>query len=131
MFKNITLPLKITLIYFIFSLLWIYFSDSIINILVDDLKKIQFLQTIKGWFFISFSSILLYLLSKKLFSYVEEERDKLAKANELLEKVLENAPVIIFWKSKKGVYLGCNTQFLRSEERRVGKECRSRWSPYH
>src|SRR5256886_12215090 len=21
--------------------------------------------------------------------------------------------------------------FLRSEERRVGKECRSRWSPYH
>ena len=25
--------------------------------------------------------------------------------------------------------LGC--QVLRSEERRVGKECRSRWSPYH
>src|SRR3546814_8017420 len=30
---------------------------------------------------------------------------------------------------------GCNWQVLRSEERRVGKECvstcRSRWSPYH
>src|SRR5260221_1386418 len=25
-----------------------------------------------------------------------------------------------------GVY-----EYLRSEERRVGKECRSRWSPYH
>src|SRR5690554_8148889 len=24
-----------------------------------------------------------------------------------------------------------NIQDLRSEERRVGKECRSRWSPYH
>src|SRR5256885_7285134 len=23
------------------------------------------------------------------------------------------------------------TEILRSEERRVGKECRSRWSPYH
>ena len=22
-------------------------------------------------------------------------------------------------------------QYFRSEERRVGKECRSRWSPYH
>ena len=22
-------------------------------------------------------------------------------------------------------------EYLRSEERRVGKECRSRWSPYH
>ena len=24
-----------------------------------------------------------------------------------------------------------NRNLLRSEERRVGKECRSRWSPYH
>ena len=24
-----------------------------------------------------------------------------------------------------------NIEFSRSEERRVGKECRSRWSPYH
>ena len=31
-------------------------------------------------------------------------------------------------------YIGSNlakTQMYRSEERRVGKECRSRWSPYH
>ena len=27
-----------------------------------------------------------------------------------------------------GVLMFCQ---LRSEERRVGKECRSRWSPYH
>ena len=25
----------------------------------------------------------------------------------------------------------CGREFFRSEERRVGKECRSRWSPYH
>ena len=24
-----------------------------------------------------------------------------------------------------------DTDYIRSEERRVGKECRSRWSPYH
>ena len=27
--------------------------------------------------------------------------------------------------------LGWNKHCMRSEERRVGKECRSRWSPYH
>src|SRR5688572_33239695 len=27
--------------------------------------------------------------------------------------------------------LGIHLKILRSEERRVGKECRSRWSPYH
>ena len=26
---------------------------------------------------------------------------------------------------------GYNVVGIRSEERRVGKECRSRWSPYH
>ena len=26
---------------------------------------------------------------------------------------------------------GATPEFWRSEERRVGKECRSRWSPYH
>ena len=26
---------------------------------------------------------------------------------------------------------GCANRRARSEERRVGKECRSRWSPYH
>ena len=27
--------------------------------------------------------------------------------------------------------IGANIVVKRSEERRVGKECRSRWSPYH
>ena len=31
----------------------------------------------------------------------------------------------------KGVLAGLTQISSRSEERRVGKECRSRWSPYH
>ena len=30
-----------------------------------------------------------------------------------------------------GKIIGKITDAARSEERRVGKECRSRWSPYH
>src|SRR5256885_8733091 len=30
-----------------------------------------------------------------------------------------------------GLHIAQITQIERSEERRVGKECRSRWSPYH
>ena len=30
-----------------------------------------------------------------------------------------------------GVMVAASIWSLRSEERRVGKECRSRWSPYH
>ena len=39
----------------------------------------------------------------------------------------------IFQNFKYPVLLDSNTvdSEIRSEERRVGKECRSRWSPYH
>ena len=33
--------------------------------------------------------------------------------------------------SGAGLHLRNDQPFKRSEERRVGKECRSRWSPYH
>ena len=34
-------------------------------------------------------------------------------------------------RTLKDQKLGFSFSFNRSEERRVGKECRSRWSPYH
>ena len=34
-------------------------------------------------------------------------------------------------RSDDGLLLSATLHFERSEERRVGKECRSRWSPYH
>ena len=36
------------------------------------------------------------------------------------------------WNMTKKEYVQmCMEKAKRSEERRVGKECRSRWSPYH
>src|SRR3712207_9492416 len=34
-------------------------------------------------------------------------------------------------KQRFNIHWGPAEQYARSEERRVGKECRSRWSPYH
>ena len=42
--------------------------------------------------------------------------------NEMPHEVLEMASEYAIKESRSG---------RRSEERRVGKECRSRWSPYH
>ena len=40
---------------------------------------------------------------------------------QLAERLNVSRQAITKWETNKG----------RSEERRVGKECRSRWSPYH
>src|SRR3712207_3064149 len=47
--------------------------------------------------------------------------------------------VVVYWPTLLGIGLYARSDtytffypvFARSEERRVGKECRSRWSPYH
>ena len=50
------------------------------------------------------------------------------------KKVIDGSKVILK-KNPNNDYIlnmvGMAYQGLRSEERRVGKECRSRWSPYH
>src|SRR5256886_15599139 len=38
---------------------------------------------------------------------------------------------IVMKTASKGIITGILLALARSEERRVGKECRSRWSPYH
>src|SRR5690349_24582665 len=47
--------------------------------------------------------------------------------------LLKSSPCLIFWGVSvrvRSVSLKIVWASLRSEERRVGKECRSRWSPY-
>ena len=74
--------------------------------------------------------------SNALYSVAED----IGKKNEILEEGLEILKIIdkekklvmflrdpaIAGEDKKAV-----VKHRRSEERRVGKECRSRWSPYH
>src|SRR5256885_12098236 len=47
------------------------------------------------------------------------------------EENLVGKRVSIYWPQYRKFYPGLVVSFDRSEERRVGKECRSRWSPYH
>ena len=56
----------------------------------------------------------------------------------LYVKTAQSAELLALWNvgAEREVIRGCDaTRFTelraRSEERRVGKECRSRWSPYH
>ena len=49
---------------------------------------------------------------------------------ELVEPLVEDTQVVV-QEEQLGTAHAVKTARERSEERRVGKECRSRWSPYH
>ena len=76
---------------------------------------------------------------KILLMKVKEEREKAGlKLNIQKMKIVQSGP-ISSWQTD-GETTETVTDFIswapkslqmRSEERRVGKECRSRWSPYH
>lgn len=57
----------ISIIYFIFGLLWIYFSDSVVESIASDSRQLSTLQTYKGWFFITITTFFLFLLSYRFF----------------------------------------------------------------
>ena len=61
-----------------------------------------------------------------------EENEKIIDAtNKVVMPGLINTHAHIAMSIFRGTFEGCDLYTWRSEERRVGKECRSRWSPYH
>src|SRR2546429_8855709 len=60
----------------------------------------------------------------------------LAKAKALLSRATPDERLLVRWMTDIQddnllPAIASMNDLLRSEERRVGKECRSRWSPYH
>ena len=48
--------LRIVLVYFIFSVLWILFSDALLEYFIDNVKMLTLIQTYKGLFFVTVTS---------------------------------------------------------------------------
>src|SRR3712207_9344122 len=73
---------------------------------------------------------------ERLWTALDWLEERLSGQRYLVGDTITEADVRLFTTLARfdPVYHGhfkANRQKLRSEERRVGKECRSRWSPYH
>src|SRR3712207_9063927 len=77
--------------------------------------------------------------SPRLYGLIYNMTSNHEDTNDLLQDVFSKAyKSIRGFRGKSSFYtwihsiaVNMTLNFLRSEERRVGKECRSRWSPYH
>src|ERR1017187_8226574 len=78
---------------------------------------------------------------KECYAIFERTRDRMTSAHALAEvfstlsafyKIPNDiAAELTLWLSERLKVEPLSLADYRSEERRVGKECRSRWSPYH
>jgi len=56
------MPLKVSVIYAVFGLFWILFTDEVLNILIQNKYLLVSIQTIKGIIYVFISSLLIYFL---------------------------------------------------------------------
>ena len=64
----------------------------------------------------------------KEYNFTEKKDTRSGFGDGLLEVGCKNPQVVALAADLSG---SVKMSAFRSEERRVGKECRSRWSPYH
>jgi PAS domain S-box-containing protein len=86
-----SIPSKIVGVYAIVSSLWIFFSDSLLEILVQDPHSMARIAMMKGWLFVMVTSTLLFFLIRryvtqlKIFNVTLLESER--RFRELMEKV--------------------------------------------
>ena len=68
---------------------------------------------------------------EKIVEYYNSQCDFVISKAKAMQKQGRNDQAIKVLQSVPPVCKECYDMCMRSEERRVGKECRSRWSPYH
>ncbi len=94
--KILRFEYKITFIYLILGLLWILFSDSILSGMIHDPQVLSFFQTIKGSFYVIFTSLLLFVLVRRNVKKHRYNAKKLKEGEAVLQSVIDNIP-FDFW----------------------------------
>lgn len=79
------LALKVPLIYLLIGGGWIYFSDTLLGLLVTDPAQEHRLQTYKGWFFVLTTALLLYLLIRQHLRSLAQSQAGLERVNRALK----------------------------------------------
>lgn len=109
--------LRLVATYALFSFLWILFSDKAVGYLFSDPAQIVLVSTLKGWLFVAVTSLLLYVLARRLFAKIQaharrelDARSESARTHQLLATLVDSSSDVIFAKDLAGRYLLFNRE---------------------
>jgi len=109
--------LRLVFTYAAFSFLWILFSDEAVGYLFSDPAQIVLVSTLKGWLFVAVTSLLLYVLARRLFTQIQahatreqEARTDSQRTHQLLATLVDTSSDVVYAKDPQGRYLLFNRE---------------------
>ncbi len=94
--------LKISVIYAVFSALWILLSDQIVHMFVRDREFMTNIQMFKGWLFVLASAILIFILLRREIDRYRRTEEALKKSEQRLQAILDASPDPVVVYDRKG-----------------------------
>jgi len=88
--------LRIALIYAVAGALWIVVSDLAVELFLGQGKAGYQAQTVKGWFFVSASALLIYLLTSRTISSVKQSEQALRESQQALSTIFKHLPGMVY-----------------------------------
>src|ERR1044071_3111481 len=95
-FPKLKLPLRMALLCALFGGLWILLSDQLLSLfLFQDAQQTAY-QTVKGWFFILVSGILLYLVLRRELGGRKQAEEALRESEKRFRLIAQHAEDMIW-----------------------------------
>ena len=95
--------LKIAAIYLLVSVLWIGCSDQLVALVFMDTHQLSLVQTLKGWFFVCSTAVLIYLLMEREIEAYRKTSERLARSSQELRDILDAIPVGVMVTDGTGI----------------------------
>ena len=105
---HINYAARISIIYWLLSIVWIYTSDKLLESIVNNSQNITHLQTIKGLGFISFTAVLIFFLARYYQNKQRSIENQIIENEERLRLLIENSMDAIILSIPDGTILSAN-----------------------
>lgn len=103
---------RFTLAYLVLGALWIYFSDTIVDIILTSPRQQQIYQTAKGMLYVASTALLLYIILRRFYRVQLKTRNALRATHRTLQKA-ENRYILLFnEQSAAGIIIDANSGII-------------------
>ncbi|MGM9486733.1 PAS domain-containing protein [Ideonella sp. YS5] len=105
--------LRVAVAYAIAAALWIFASDAVLDHLLQDVRQVEFWQTVKGWGFVLVTAVGLHMLMlersrQRRLRAEQAQRERRLNYFALMQSIADGSDDAIFAKDRSGRYVFCN-----------------------